>query len=169
MGTTASASPARGKARDYIWFIDPAQPACPRRFCTCPIRRRTMPATFSAPATDRTAQHAHQSVSALDPQGNPLRCRSDQPPADAARRDDPQAGLRSLHLAAAGVARPAQGRGDRPRGDEQGWCPGGADAGHPARRAVAGVRPLGAVRSGTAAQSRTATSATSASARPTRK
>jgi hypothetical protein len=77
------------------------------------------------------------------PEGSPLRRRGDQPPADAARRPDPQAGVRPLHLDAAGPARAAQGRAHRARGNEPRRRARSADAGRAAGRAVAGVRPLG--------------------------
>ncbi|MNJ58441.1 hypothetical protein D3C77_540740 [compost metagenome] len=64
-------------------------------------------------ATDKTAKHAYQSVSALDPERNPVRCSGHQPPTVATRRDDSQARLRPVHLAAAGPARPAQGGSHR--------------------------------------------------------
>jgi hypothetical protein len=110
-----------------------------------------MPSQIPASSARTQRPHAHQSVPALDPQRNPIRCSGHQSPTDAACRDDSQAGVRSLHLDADGAACAAKGRGHRSRGNEQGRRPGSADAGHSTSRALAGVRPLGAVRPGAAA------------------
>ncbi len=110
-----------------------------------------MPSQIPASSARTQRPHAHQSVPALDPQRNPIRCSGHQSPTHAACRDDSQAGVRSLHLDADGAACAAKGRGHRSRGNEQGRRPGSADAGHSTSRALAGVRPLGAVRPGAAA------------------
>ena len=53
---------------------------------------------------------------------------------------------RHLQLDAAGPSHAAQGRADRPRGDEPGGRNGGVPAARAARRAVGGDRALGQVR-----------------------
>ena len=58
---------------------------------------------------------------------------------------------RHLQLAAAGLCRPAEGRADRPRGDERGRRHRGPDADDPAGRSLARERPLRGLRQGDAA------------------
>ena len=74
------------------------------------------------------------------------RRRGREPPADAARGPDPPPRRRPLHLAADRAAGAAQGRGHRPRGNGPRRRDRTADADGAARGAVAGIRPLGAVR-----------------------
>ena len=95
--------------------------------------------------------HAPVRISDPEPQGSPGRSRDREPPAHAARRARPAACGRPLFLAPHGPSRPAQGRARDPRGDGSRGRPRDLDAGRPARGAVGRVRPLGAVRAGTAA------------------
>mmetsp|Transcript_53734 Transcript_53734/g.126548 ORF Transcript_53734/g.126548 Transcript_53734/m.126548 type:complete len:319 (+) Transcript_53734:1473-2429(+) len=87
---------------------------------------------------------AHESLPVLHlhPQGSACRCRDRQPQADDARRHDQALGRRHLQLHADGASGHPQGREDHPRGDGRGRRRRMLDAGDPARRAVAGDRPL---------------------------
>ncbi len=84
-------------------------------------------------------------------EGGSGRGRDRLPQAHAARRHDPAAFRRHLQLAAPGLCRPAEGRADRPRGDERGRCDRDHDADHPAGRSVARERALRGLRQGDAA------------------
>ena len=84
-------------------------------------------------------------------QGGAGRGRDRLPQADAARRHDPAALGRHLQLAAAGLRRAAEGRADRPRGDERGRRHRDPDADDPAGRPVARERPLRGLWQGDAA------------------
>ncbi len=102
---------------------------------------------FSAART----RNATLDLSRHDPARRSRRCRGGEPPAHAARQPDPPPRGRHVHLAADRPAGAAQGREHRPRGNEPRRRVRSADADHAARRAVAGIRPLGQVRPGTAA------------------
>ena len=89
---------------------------------------------------------------------------------DGARRHDPQGRGRHLRLPAARLAQRSQKLENIVREEmDAAGAHRAAHAGDPAGRAVEGVRPLGAATARSCCASRTATSATSASARRTRR
>src|SRR5471030_318998 len=71
-----------------------------------------------------------QSIFARHTERNAFRRGRDQPSADAARRHDPQTGLRPVHLAAHGLEGDAQGRSHRSRRNERRRLSGSVDAEH---------------------------------------
>ena len=128
-----------------------------RRSCRPRDRAFTLPwgmaPAYGAAAVNpgRCAADASFPLLPARPQGSAGRGRDRLAQADAARGHDPAALGRHLQLAAAGLRRPAEGRADRPRGDERGRCDRDHDADHPAGRSVARERPLRGLRQGDAA------------------
>ena len=76
------------------------------------------------------------------------------PPADAAGWADPPVERRHLFVVAARPPRATQDRADRPRGAGPRGCDRVTDAHHPARRALAGKRPVRGLRQGNAPHQR---------------
>ena len=134
-------------------------------------RRRGRP--HGAETGRRKKEHAvirYTRVSDAHHQGNAVRRRGRQPPADAARRDSyrksPPGSTPTCPL---GLRGPAQGGADRAGGDGPRGRPGGADARGDPVRAVEGERPLGRLRQGAAAVQGPGTTGSSAWAPPTRR
>ncbi len=90
--------------------------------------------------------HACQSIFHLHPQGSSRRRRDSEPGIHDPRRPDQEACRRRLHVHADGAAHAAKDHQHHPRGNGSRRSNRAHDACRAARRALAGVRPLGQVR-----------------------
>ena len=140
---TRGARSASGQTSRRRQRIAPARPELAQAASARLDRRCYNRRLFPRP---RICPHAPQPIPSGHRQGSPRRRRNRQPPADAARRHDPQARRRPLHLEPAGPARAAQGRDHRARGNGPRRRDRDADAVGPAEGAVGRNRPLGEIR-----------------------